>query len=266
MAKNMGRASAFYGRHICLIILIILLFSSCAAKISGQLDQGGAGAFSINVGLKPRLSGLIKSLQLLEGQQNVPVINGPLIAASFAKAPGVASVSLKNNSPQAIDGTIKISAISDFLAPAGGVPLANGTNTHANPNKLTGVAADFIRFEQGAGGKGGRCAVYLSREMGPGMLSLISPEITDYLEALMAPIATGEALTCPEYLDAVVSIYGQGIRNEISESTIQAFIDFPGAIQSIKNGKFSGKRAEFEIPLLDLLVLEKPLIYEVVWK
>jgi hypothetical protein len=87
-----------------------------------------------------------------------------------------------------------------------------------------------------------------------------------YLSALMAPIATGEALTKPEYLALVTSVYGKAIADEISSSSIRASVNFPGAIQRIKGGTYSGRRADFDIPLLDILVLETPLSYEVVWK
>jgi hypothetical protein len=82
----------------------------------------------------------------------------------------------------------------------------------------------------------------------------------------MAPIATGEAMTRSEYLALVASVYGKAIADEIASSSIRASVNFPGTIQRIKGGNFSGRRADFDIPLLDILVLETPLSYEVVWK
>jgi len=82
----------------------------------------------------------------------------------------------------------------------------------------------------------------------------------------MAPVATGEVMTRAEYLTFVASIYGKDIADEIASSSIRASVDFPGVIQRVKGGTFTGRRAEFEIPLPDILVLEKPLSYEVVWK
>jgi len=37
-------------------------------------------------------------------------------------------------------------------------------------------------------------------------------------------------------------------------------------VQSVRGGTFSGRRAEFSIPLVDILVMETPLSYEVVWR
>ena len=230
--------------HLCMIA--VLLLSSCAAQISGRVDQAGAGNFTVNVGLKPRFSTLMGSFKALAGQQDGAIIDGPLIASSLARAPGIASVSFRNTSPAAFEGPVNISAIGDFLAPGG--------------------ASGFIRFERGAGAQGGRCTITISRETGPKLLSLISAEITEYLEALMAPIATGEAMTVAEYLEEVAKWYGTGVSAEIAEASILASIDFPGPIQSVTNGKFNGRRAEFDIPLRQLLVLETPLHYEVLWR
>jgi len=72
-------------------------------------------------------------------------------------------------------------------------------------------------------------------------------------------------MTTREYLDLVASIYSRLLANEIAEARIRATIDFPRPITSIQGGAFVGRRAEFDISLLDILVLEQPLRYEVSW-
>jgi hypothetical protein len=98
------------------------------------------------------------------------------------------------------------------------------------------------------------------------VLSLVSEEVTAYLAALMAPAATGEVLSKADYLDQVGWTYGRTVANEIAAARITAKIDFPGPISSIRGGTFSGAQARFEFPLVDLLVLEKTLEYEVRWR
>lgn len=222
--------------------LAALVFSSCATSINGPLNADGSASLTINASLEPRTAALIRNLSAAAGtaQGNV-ILDGPLIAQSMTAAPGMASVSFRNTSPAAITGETHISQIGEFL----------------------GGAQDFITFEQGA--SGGRCVITISRETGPGILSLLSPQITEYLAALMAPLATGEVLSIDEYLFMVSTVYNRAIADEISRSRIQASITFPGPIQSVRGGTFSGRRAYFDIPLVDLLVLETPLSYEVVW-
>ena len=200
---------------------------------------------SVYAALEPRMSALITGFAAAAGMApGTPILDGPAISASMAGAPGIASAALVNTTPISIDGLVRSSNVGEMLS-------AGGT--------------DFITFEQGDSG-GGRFAARLDRTSGGAVLSLISPDISNYLAALMAPVATGEALTREEYLFLVRSVYGAGIADEISAAKIIAWMDFPGPIQSVRGGTFSGRRAEFAIPLLDILVLDIPLSYEVVWR
>jgi hypothetical protein len=231
------------------IFLPVLLLSvmSCTARINGSLQGDGQADLYIYAQLEPGMTRLIRGLAAVSGpvQPGAPVLDGPAIAASMSSAPGIASVSFKNTAPAAIEGPIKIARIGDFLAP---------------------TKRSFITFEQNGAAAGGRCTINLSLDTGPEILSLISPEMSGYLTALMAPMATGEAMTKPEYLMLVGTIYNRSVADEISRAFIHASIDFPGTVRSVKGGTFSGRRAEFAIPLLDILVLETPLSYEVDWQ
>jgi len=227
---------------------LLLLLLSCASQINGALAGDGQTDLSLQAELKPRMAALIGRFAALYtgADKDAPLLNGPSLAASMKQAPGIASVDFKNKTPSSIEGPVKISKISDFLS--------------------SGKVSGFVTFEQKNSAGEGRCSVNLSLASGPWILSQISPEISMYLSALMAPIATGETITKAEYLALVASIYGKDIADEISSSSIRATVTFPGAIQRIKGGTFTGKQAVFEIPLPDILVLEQPLNYEVVWK
>jgi hypothetical protein len=231
-----------------------LLFPSCAARITGTVEAAGSGDFVVQAALQPRISLFIRSLSAAMGDGTAPeyIIDGAAIAASMTAAPGIASVSFRNTGSAAIEGPVKISRIGDFLAAAG----------RPDTNKR------FITFEQAAPGAAGpsRCVISLNRDSGPEILSLISPDVSDYLSALMAPIATGEALTKEEYFALVSSMYGPAIADEIRSGSIHASIQFPGPISAVQGGTWAGNRAEFDVPLADLLVLETPLVYEVRWK
>jgi hypothetical protein len=229
-------------------LVAALLFAACAAQIKGPLRAEGSAELDVRVSLEPRMAALVRSLSAAAGVKSANLLDGNAIAQSMAAAPGVESVSFKNTAPAAIEGLVKIAKINELLT----------------SNALANGAASFINFTQEAGG--GRCTINLSRENGPRLLALLSPDITGYLEALMAPIATGEKISRAEYLSLVGMVYGEGIAGEISGSQIRASIDFPGALQSVKGGTFSGKRMELNVPLVDLLALETPLVYEAVWK
>ena len=228
--------------------LFFALFTllSCASRIEGSLAADGSAALSVSMSLEPRMTALIRSLSAAGGRTEGPVLDGPAIAMSMLNAPGVASVSLRNTAPAAVEGRVQISRISEFLSAAD-----------------SRAGARFITFQQEQ--RGGRCQISINRQYGPEILELLSSEIADYLNALMAPIATGEEMTKSEYLELVALFYNQTISNEIAGSRILASLEFPGQVTAARGGTFSGRRASFNIPLLDLLVLETPMVYEVTW-
>ena len=242
----------FYLKTVFILIIIFsVMFMSCASRIEGSLAADGSAVMNVSVSLEPRMTILIRSLSAAGGRQDGLVLDGPAISLSMSRAPGVASAVFRNVTPASIEGQIRISRVNDFLMPAYGVSRQN-------------VQSSFITFEQRAGG-GGRSVININRQNGPVLLELLSPEISDYLNALMAPLATGEAMNKNEYLDLVAVFYSRAVSDEIAQSRIYASIDFPGNITFIRGGNFSGRRAIFDIPLLDLLVAENPLIYEITW-
>jgi hypothetical protein len=223
------------------LLCVLLTLFSCAGRITGSVSADGSAVLSINMSLQPRMINLIRSLSSAAGQADSLIIDGPAIARSMSNAPGIVSVSLRNTTPSAVEGMLQLSKINDFY------PASSERG--------------FIYFQQADK----ICEININRNNGSLILGMISPEIVNYLEALMAPIATGEELSKPEYLELVTSFYNKAISDEIAASLIRAYIEFPGTITSVKGGNFSGRTAEFDISLLDLLVLETPLVYEVRW-
>jgi hypothetical protein len=245
------------------VLMAAIFLPSCSARIAGAVKEDGSAEFTLGASLENRMTTLIRSLSALSGSSaglsaglsagtsagtsalpETPVIDGPAIGASMAAAPGIAGAALRNTGPAAVAGEILISRIEDFLS----LPESGG-------------AERFITYTSSPG----RLTVSLNRNSGPRIIALISPEVNDYLSALMAPVATGERLAKTEYLNLVASVYGRAVADEIAAARIYASVDFPGPLRTVRGGTFSGRRAEFAVPLLDLLVLENPLEYEVRW-
>jgi hypothetical protein len=229
----------------------VMLLASCSARIEGTLSRDGSAELAIRASLEPRMAALIRSLDAASGSGSAgeAVIDGAAIGRSMAAAPGISSVSLRNVSPATVEGTISVSRIDQFLM----LPESRG-----------GGRLRFIQYEQGSGG--GRLVISLDRDSAPQLVSLISEDVAEYLSALMAPAATGEVLTRAEYLVLAASVYGKAVADEIAAAKIDAVFDFPGPVGTVRGGSFQGSRVRFEVPLLDLLVLESPLSYEVTWK
>lgn len=226
-----------------------MLFS-CSVRLDGTIRSGGQTEVKIRAALEPKTADLIRSLQaLMGGAPGGRIIDGPALARSLASAPGISSAVLNNTSSTAVEGNIAISRLDQFLAIAG------------DSNRR------FITWQEtGSGGAtGGSIKIAIDHDSAPGILALISPDIIGYLEALMAPAATGDRITRAEYLSLVGSFYGKTVADEMAAARIHLSLDFPRPIKQISGGTASGARAVFDIPLVDFLVLETPLVYEVSW-
>ena len=213
-----------------------------------MLRENGSAGLNVQARLEPRMTNFIRSLNSAMGSaSNEPLLDGRAISQSMAASPGVLAVLLENTGPASLEGDIIIGKIEEFVTNSKGAP--------------------FITYENRSSGNrpAGRMVVFLDRNNIGGLVALLSSEVRDYLSALMAPIVEEEEMTKNEYLSLVASIYGRPIAEEIREAMIHAVIDFPGRITSIKGGRPVGTLAVFDIPILDLLVLETPLSWEVIW-
>ena len=254
-----------------LLIPLLVAVLSCSAEIEGMVREGGAADLTLKSSLGPRTIALIRSLQDFmgakanppgshggQGSSGVPILDGPAISRSMAAAPGVRSVSLQEPRPagqaaaagSALDGTISLSNVGDFLSGTG----VNGLS-----------AAKFITYSEGKSAGSSSIVVTLDKDRAPDVISRLSPEVGDYLNALMAPVVLGECSTKQEYLDLLTQVYGRSLSDEIAAAHIRAAIEFNRPITAVQGGSGKGKKAEFDIPLVDLLVLEKPLVWEISW-
>jgi hypothetical protein len=226
-----------------LFVPFLAVFLSCSARIDGVVMVGGAAEINVRASLGPRTVGLVQSLRGFMGDtRNTPILNAETINRSLTAASGIKSASLKNAGSEALEGSIAISNVGDFLLSEKDM---------------------FITYNEGTDSSS--ITVVLDRNSAPLIISRLSREVEEYLSALMAPVAQGEYMPAREYLELVAMIYGRPLSDEIAGARIRASIEFPRPVKSVTGGSYAGRRAEFDIPLLDILVLERPLRYEVNW-
>jgi hypothetical protein len=86
------------------------------------------------------------------------------------------------------------------------------------------------------------------------------PEITDYLDLLMAPVYTGEEITEQEYLELFATVYGESFAKDFENTNFVVKINVLDKIKNIETAKdniasvnFEGNVANIKIPLYKLL-------------
>jgi hypothetical protein len=227
--------------------------AACSTNISGKITKTGGADLSLKTNLAPKTVNLLLSISgKMDGgaknsEKNITLLDAEQINEALRQTQGVKSVALHNQSPQGIQGKVEIAEIDKFLSFAG--------------NKTAPNARAFSVWQSDA--QGGKLSVMLSRSNSQAILASISPDLIDYLSAIMAPCATGENLSKAEYVDLVASVYGKDIVSEIKSASFKASLTMPKSVKSVKGGTKTGDRADFDIPLLDILVLDKALVYEI---
>ncbi|GMO28044.1 MAG: hypothetical protein Ta2B_08650 [Termitinemataceae bacterium] len=235
--------------RLCLIFSA-LIYTSCTTSITGAVQRDGSAEISLDCDLGTKITGLLKSFSANSNGQagklakNVPIIDAALLNGSLKKANGIIAVNLRNRGENGIYGGISISKVGELLKSGGGY--------------------NFVTFTPGTDG-GGKIVINISLNNSSQILLAVSEDFHDYLSALMAPCATGENLTKTEYLKAVADVYGKDIAAEINTAHFKANITFPKDLKTIKGGTKNGKTASFDIALIDILVLDNSLVYEMQW-
>ncbi|MDR2865518.1 MAG: hypothetical protein LBV68_07920 [Spirochaetaceae bacterium] len=237
-------------RLSCIISVLFLsaLSIGCSARISGTLNAAGRADLSINAGLGPKASAMMSRILSGTGASQSVLLDAQMLNTSLSRLPGIEKALFINKTADSIEGELVITKIDELISKSSGT---------------AGPASQFVSWEQK--GHGGKTVFYLDKTNGPKLIALLSPELSSYLSSIMAPLVTGEELMKKEYLDLISAVYGGAIAQEIAASRIKVSLKFPAKISGIKGGVYKDNTAEFDISLLDILVVETPLSYEIVW-
>ncbi len=240
---------------------VILLAGSCSAKYDLRLEQEGSAQVSLSATLSPRTVALIAGLSAFaqggasstSASASLRALDAASLSRNLKALNGISLVDLRNTSPNSVSGTFLITDPERILSNA---PLSGG--------KPVAEITSVFKVERSA--SGGRISMDLSPVSAPAFLSALSPEIRDYLEALMAPIATGEKMDSADYLALVALVYGPTIASELRTSVISVTLELPSPAFTVQGGSSKGKQVDFSIPLVDLLTLYKPISLGASWK
>lgn len=217
-----------------------LLLASCSFSMTATLRSDNQIEISYSGAVKPKMAELLTGFNSSPGAKNSPLISAVSVSASLQKIAELSRISVKETEAQTLVGSLWIT----------------------DPEKLS-HRFPVVSHQLGPGES--VLIFTISKESAPQLLSLFAQDVRDYLDALMAPVVSGENMSNAEYLSLVSSVYGKTIAQEIESSRLALDIKVPGKISKVIGGAAAGSRASFSISLVDLLVLQKPLIYQVHW-
>lgn len=127
------------------------------------------------------------------------------------------------------------------------------------------LLAHFISYDRSAP----RTTLRISPENITSFLSALPQDSRDFIDMLMAPLFTGEALTTIEYEELIGAAYGKKLAAELKNAAFVLTVDVPYAIQTagitpigavtIQKKTTAASSAVIRIPLLDLLCTVTPI-------
>lgn len=98
------------------------------------------------------------------------------------------------------------------------------------------------------------------------------PEISDYLDLLMAPIYTGEQISESEYLELFASVYGESFAQDFEKTNISININTLNKIKDIQSSEngfatttFTDKKANIKIPFYKLLCKQDVSVFKIIF-
>jgi hypothetical protein len=226
-----------------------LLLAGCTVNQTIFVKADGSGTASMHAEVSQLLADYIASLAEVSGKTNTapgaPVFDVAGIRKDFSARPGVTVTKAVAPTARSLDLDLTFTSIKDVFA---GDPSV----------KSSGV---FVYSE--SGGKK-TIQLHLDRTNYP-QLAALFPPLKDPTIASLGP-QVDDTVTEEEYLQMVAFSLGDDGPALLKKSFITLTIDPEGEILSQTGGTLSGSSVTFRIPLIRLMILDKPLDYSVSFK
>ena len=223
-------------------LLGAFVLSSCSGRFDARFDAGGGATLDAKVALPSLVGAKLRALSGLDA--STPIFDPKAVSKALLVRKGVSSAAASCPTPDSLSLSAEISDLGALLA---------------SPD-----LASFIQLDDKAGAK--RMTIALSRDHGQDILALLPGIDPGLVEALSPPALGGGDYTKAEYRDALQTILGTKAMPAFDAASIDLSVSLPGAIVSSSGGRVEGSTWKATIPLLDLLVLEKPIVLTFSWR
>lgn len=227
---------------------ILLLLSSCSMKQEIYLDKSGEGEVRFEIGMASYLGEVIQQVEmLLATDTKVPseedsFFDIDAIEKGFSSNENVSGLSLTTPDRLKLKGSFQFSSVEEMLA-----KVEKGS-----------PQSQLINFSKGASASD--LSVRITRETVVALLES-NPALNNPLVENFGPAAT-VGLDSADYLDMMEFALGEESRLGIQNSKLSITIKVAGKILNQKGGTMiDSSTVRYDIPLLDILILDKNLNY-----
>jgi hypothetical protein len=227
-----------------------VLFSACSAQASSVIKTDGGASISVQASMPEALAAKFRKLASVGGSSGSgpagSFFDAAAIRSSLAKRPGVSVISLEQPSPYSISLKLSIRSLEELAA---------------SPDlKKAGVVA----LSRGSGWT--ECRFRLARGEDSAISTLMPGIDPNLLDALSPPALEEDPVTVDEYKTMLKTVLGEKSMPAMEAAAIRLSITAPGAVIGSGGGSLGGSTLSAKLPIIDLLVLEKPIEVWIRWK
>lgn len=226
----------------------LLLLSSCTMKQEIYLDKSGEGEVRFEIGMASYLGEVIEQLEMLlepdtkiSGKED-SFFDVQAIEKGFSGNENISSIKLETPDKLNLEGSFRFSSVESMLA-----DVEKGS-----------PGSRLISFSKGASSS--ELNVKITRETIAALIES-NPALNNPLVENFGPAST-VGLSSDDYLDMMEFALGEESRLGIQSSKLSLTIEVAGKILSQTGGtKIDSSTVRYDIPLLDILILDKNLNY-----
>ena len=236
-----------------IFLVLVLLLGSCSAKLDGSIRGDGSARIDFQTEIPSPIAAKLRRLSAsaspARGAQvgaAAPLFDLKSIRASIAARPELGLIELSQPTPESVKGAIFVKSLERFakspdLADSGALSYATGP----------GWAELEIRLERG----------------NSAALTALLPGVDPYLlDALSPPALEEEGVSAAEYRAMLKSVLGEKAMPAMDAAAIGISLTAPNTVLASEGGALEGQTLKARIPMLDALVLEKPVELRLRWK
>jgi hypothetical protein len=225
-----------------------LLLASCSASVSSIIKSDGSARVSIEAEMPAAIAAKLRKLASIgdssQSRGQLSIFDTEAIRKSLASRPGVEIVELSQPKPDSIHLVLVARDLRD---------LAESPDS---------PSPGILAIERGSAST--ECRFSLKR--GKALASLLSGIDPGLMDALSPPALEDEPLSLDEYKTMLKSVLGEKAMPAMETAALRLSITAPGKVLASGGGSLSGSTLTATIPIIEILVLEKPIDAWLRWK
>jgi len=227
-------------------LLAVTTLLSCTIKQQVELEADASGTLSMQIRLEPVFVQYIEDLSALTGESREGgIFNLEEIKKGFAERDDVTLLAVSTPTPDTLEMKLKYRSIEEVFS---------------SEQQLQ--QSGIIRFEKVSQGYSVR--FHLDRQNFPAVMTFI-PALQNPMFEGLGPQENDDT-TEEEYYELMDLALGEGGADSVRNAYIETRVNVRGTLVSQSGGVITPGGVTFTVPLIRVLLLDKPLDYSLVFK